>query len=81
MTGSWSKTSCSDRLLKYPYILDSHHPQLASPETVRCVADVLRESLFTVCQLDDFVPASHPLRPIHERLRGLRQGQSAQYHA
>ena len=41
-------------------------------------ADVLQESLFTVRKLDDFVPASHPLRPIRgrvnqalERLDGL----------
>src|SRR5690242_17588078 len=31
-------------------------------------ADVLQESLFTVRKLDDFVPASHPLRPIRERV-------------
>lgn len=31
-------------------------------------ADILQESLFTVRQLDDFVPASHPLRPIRERV-------------
>lgn len=31
-------------------------------------ADVLQESLFTVRTLDDFVPASHPLRPIRERV-------------
>ena len=31
-------------------------------------ADVLQESLFSVRKLDDFVPASHPLRPIRERV-------------
>lgn len=31
-------------------------------------ADVLQESLFSVRKLDDFVPATHPLRPIRERV-------------
>jgi transposase len=31
-------------------------------------ADHLQESLFTVRQLDDFVPAAHPLRPIRDRV-------------
>lgn len=31
-------------------------------------ADLLQESLFTVRELDDFVPAGHPLRPIRERV-------------
>lgn len=31
-------------------------------------ADILQESLFTVRKLDDFVPASHPLRPIRDRV-------------
>lgn len=31
-------------------------------------ADVLQESLFTVRKLDDFVPATHPLRPIRDRV-------------
>ncbi len=31
-------------------------------------SDVLQESLFTVRKLDDFVPASHALRPIRERV-------------
>ena len=32
------------------------------------VADVLQESLFSVRKLDDFVPSTHPLRPIRERV-------------
>ncbi len=31
-------------------------------------ADVLQESLFSVRKLDDFVPSTHPLRPIRERV-------------
>ena len=31
-------------------------------------ADVLQESLFSVRKLEDFVPATHPLRPIRERV-------------
>ena len=31
-------------------------------------ADVLQESLFTVRKLDDFVPVTHPLRPIRDRV-------------
>ena len=31
-------------------------------------ADVFMESLFTMSKLDDFVPASHPLRPIREQV-------------
>ena len=31
-------------------------------------ADVLQESLFTVRKLDDFVPVTHPLRPIRHRV-------------
>jgi len=31
-------------------------------------ADVLQENLFSVRKLDDFVPATHPLRPIRERV-------------
>ena len=41
-------------------------------------ADGMQESLFTMCKLEDFVPADHPLRPIRalvnealERLNGL----------
>ena len=41
-------------------------------------ADGMQEALFTVAKLDDFVPADHPLRPIHalvnealSRLNGL----------
>lgn len=37
-------------------------------------ADVLQESLFTVRHLDDFVPASHPLRPIRERVNRALAG-------
>lgn len=37
-------------------------------------SDVLQESLFTVRKLDDFVPASHPLRPIREQVnRALKR--------
>ncbi len=32
--------------------------------------DRFQESLFTVRKLDDFVPASHPLRPIREQVNG-----------
>lgn len=28
------------------------------------VADIMQESLFTVRQLEDFIPSDHPLRPI-----------------
>lgn len=30
--------------------------------------DVFSEQLFTVKKLDDFIPSSHPLRPIRERV-------------
>jgi len=37
-------------------------------------ADVFQESLFTVRKLDDFVPDSHPLRPIREQVsRALKR--------
>ena len=37
-------------------------------------ADVLQESLFTVRKLDDFVPESHPLRPVREQVnRALKR--------
>jgi transposase len=37
-------------------------------------SDVLQESLFTVRKLDDFVPASHPLRPIRDQVnRALKR--------
>lgn len=29
-------------------------------------ADTFTESLFTMCHLEDFVPADHPLRPIRQ---------------
>jgi len=37
-------------------------------------ADVFQESLFSVRKLDDFVPESHPLRPIREQVnRALKR--------
>jgi hypothetical protein len=35
----------------------------AEAET-KCGADGYTEAMFTMAKLDDFVPASHPLRPI-----------------
>ena len=40
-------------------------------------ADITQESLFTVAQLDDFVPASHPLRTIRKLADTALQRMSA----
>jgi hypothetical protein len=40
-------------------------------------ADITQESLFTVAKLDDFVPASHPLRTIRKLADTALQRMSA----
>lgn len=40
-------------------------------------ADITQESLFTVAKLDDFVPATHPLRAIRKLADTALQRMSA----
>jgi transposase len=44
-------------------------------------ADVMQESLFTVKRLEDFVPASHPLRGMRDLLNAALKGMDADFNA